>query len=446
MAGPAIRAWHVAAALSREHDVRLASTTSCSLSDDRFTTETATTSDAVRHLEQWCDVFIFQGTVLDGFPFLGGSAKVMVVDVYDPMHLEQLEQTRDTDSESRERIVRHAVVVLNDQLLRGDFFMCASAKQRALWLGHLSALGRVNPATYDEDGSLGSRLAVVPFGLQETRPSPSAPAVKGVIPGIGPHDDLLLWGGGIYNWFDPLTLIRAMNTLRSRWPTARLLFMGVQHPNVPTMRMALDARRLSDELGLTGSHVFFNEGWVPYDRRHDYLLEADVGVSTHLDHLETEFSFRTRILDYLWAGLPIVTTQGDSFAELVEQRQLGLTVPAQDVEALAAALLRILGDADLRTTCRKHVEEVAPDFAWDKVLEPLLTFCRNPSVAPDRTDDAIALALERSRSALAAPRGWRRDMTITIDHFRRGGVRQVVRKAASRVGHTLRSLAGRPPR
>jgi hypothetical protein len=42
-----------------------------------------------------------------------------------------------------------------------------------------------------------------------------------------------------------------------------------------------------------------------------------VGVSTHRDHLETRLSFRTRMLDYIWAGLPIVCTDGDHFASLV---------------------------------------------------------------------------------------------------------------------------------
>lgn len=49
-------------------------------------------------------------------------------------------------------------------------------------------------------------------------------------------------------------------------------------------------------------------------------MEADAGVSTHMSHVETTFSFRTRILDYLWAGRPpMVVTEGDSFAELVER-------------------------------------------------------------------------------------------------------------------------------
>ena len=446
MAGPAIRAWHVAMALSTEHEVRLVSTVACSIEHERFSTATLTEPDEMRQLDDWCDVFIFQGSVMAAFPFLRRSSKVMVVDVYDPMHLEQLEETRGADEETRERIVRHAVAVLNEQLLRGDFFLCASAKQRDLWIGHLSALGRVNPATYDEDGSLASRLAIVPFGLPDDPPVATDHAVRGVIPGIGRDDDLLLWGGGIYNWFDPLTLIRAVDKLRLRRPNVRLLFLGVQHPNGPPMRMVVAARALADELVLTGSHVFFNEGWVPYERRQDYLLEADIGVSTHLDHLETEFSFRTRMLDYIWAGLPMVATRGDAFANLIEERQLGLTAPAQDADALADALFHLLDDAELRDVCRRNVVALAPEFVWGTVLSPLMEFCHNPSAAPDRTDPGIAVELERTHTVLAERRGWRRDVVITIDHLRRGGPMRVLVKARSRIGHTLRSRRERAGR
>ncbi len=90
--------------------------------------------------------------------------------------------------------------------------------------------------------------------------------------------------------------------------------------------MAVRARELADSLGLTGRHVFFNEKWVPYNDRQNFLLDADVGVSTHFEHIETTFSFRTRILDYLWTHLPIVTTRGDGFGDLVIAEGLGVAV------------------------------------------------------------------------------------------------------------------------
>ena len=137
-----------------------------------------------------------------------------------------------------------------------------------------------------------------------------------------------------------------MDRLKDRHPDVRLYFLGMKHPNpgVPAMTIAFQTQELSRELGLTGTHVFFNEGWVPYGERADYLLDADVGVSTHFQHIETAFSFRTRILDYLWASLPIVATDGDTFGPLIREHGLGRVVPPQDVEALELALEEMLYD------------------------------------------------------------------------------------------------------
>ncbi len=203
MAGPAIRAWRVASELALDHEVRLVSITVAELSDPSFSVE-AVRSAEIDDLIDWCDVCVFQGWVMAGRKAFHRSDKVFVADIYDPMHLEQLEQARDGGEKERRRAVRDATAVLNEQLLRGDFFLCASTKQRDLWLGHLTSLGRVNPATYDADPSLerphhrGARSA-----CPTTRRCAPGPRIKGVIPGIGADDTVILWGGGVYNWFDP---------------------------------------------------------------------------------------------------------------------------------------------------------------------------------------------------------------------------------------------------
>ncbi len=107
--------------------------------------------------------------------------------------------------------------------------------------------------------------------------------------------------------------------------------------------------------------MFFNSGWVDYDDRQNYLLDADVGVSTHFQHVETTFSFRTRILDYLWAGLPIVATEGDTFGDLIRAEKLGVAVPDEDVDALVDALDLVLGDADVAAEFRQKCREYAAE-------------------------------------------------------------------------------------
>ena len=150
-------------------------------------------------------------------------------------------------------------------------------------------------------------------------------------------------------------------------PDVRLLFMGTRHPNpdIPEMRVAVEAVELAHSLGLFDKHVFFNDGWVPFTDRQNYLLDADVGVSIHVDHIETEFSFRTRVLDYFWAGLPVVVSEGDALSRLVVERGVGLAVPPADVEALAEALFAVLTDEDLRTRCRRNAVDGAQRLRVD---------------------------------------------------------------------------------
>jgi len=437
MAGPAIRAWEIAKALAPDHEVRLVSTAGAKRTSPDFGVEYAA-GTGLKEPTAWADVIVFQGFLLETAPWLKGSDKIIVADVYDPMHLEQLEQAKDLGAEGRQNAVDVTTHALNEQLRRADFLMCASDKQRDFWLGQLAGQGRVSPAVYDEDANLDNLLAVVPFGIEDTEPVQARHGIKGAVPGIGPDDKVILWGGGIYNWFDPLTLLHAVDRLKDRHPEVRLYFLGLKHPNpgVPAMRMAWQAQELARELGLTGTHVFFNEGWVPYEERADYLLDADVGVSTHFQHVETAFSFRTRILDYLWAGLPIVATGGDTFGSLVVEHGLGRVVAERDVDGLEKALEEMLFDDDAAAQAREAVRDFAGTFRWSRVLEPLVTFCRTPRRAADLAVPGAAVAPRRGASRRPRPTV-RADLALARDYLRAGGVRELGRRASGRVRRTL---------
>jgi GT2 family glycosyltransferase/glycosyltransferase involved in cell wall biosynthesis len=443
MAGPAIRAWNIAKLLSDEHDVRLVSMTKAVALDD--VVEVGVIShhrpSSVDEHEAWADVIIVQGHALALFPSLETSKKILVVDVYDPLHLEQLEQGRGQTLKVWDKQVAEATDALNHQLLLGDFFLCASERQRHFWLGQLSALGRVNPYTYSRDNDLDSLIAVAPFGIPAEDPVQRRPALRGVVPGIGADDKIIIWGGGIYNWFDPNTLIRAVAQLAVAHPNIRLFFMGVKHPNpaVPEMEAVSVARALSDQLGLTGKHVFFNETWVPYDDRQDYLMEADLGVSTHFQHVETTFSFRTRILDYLWAGLPIVTTDGDSFGSLVASESLGAAVPERDENALAQAIETFLYDEAAVQAARVNVSRVRQSFTWDKALAPLVEFCRAPQMAADKQVAKKSKGKRGKRNSAGIPKlksvrhtGLRRDLGRVAYYLQQGGPGAVIERVRAR--------------
>lgn len=437
MAGPAIRAWNIAKLLSREHDVRLVSTSRADLSDERVAVSAVNyhqPSSMAPH-EAWADVVVLQGHALALFPVLQKTSKVVVVDVYDPLHLEQLEQGRGKTFSLWNEQISEATGTLNHQLEVGDFFLAASERQRHFWLGQLAAVGRINAYTYSRDSELESLIGIAPFGIDSTPPAHTRQVMRGVVPGIGADDKVVVWGGGIYNWFDPETLIRAIARIAESHPNVRLFFMGVKHPNpnVPEMEAVARSRVLASQLNLTDKNVFFNENWVPYEDRQNYLLEADLGVSTHFQHIETTFSFRTRILDYLWAGLPIVTTEGDSFGDLVRTEGLGASVPEQDVDALVAEIGRLLySEADTQLA-RENVARVREEFVWEQAMQPLLEFCRNPLRAADRTpDDAKSDRKRFGTKKVVRHTGLRRDVDRVVYYLKQGGVGEVVARVRER--------------
>jgi GT2 family glycosyltransferase/glycosyltransferase involved in cell wall biosynthesis len=393
LSGPGIRAWHMAKALSVSHEVTLMTLTELGTVDHTgFDVAKVTPGDEKEFAkwEAWADVIIFQGHALDVFDTLRRSTKRLVVDVYDPMHIEQLEQARHLPEAEWSAHVADATQSISGQLLRGDLFLCASERQRHFYLGQLTTLGRVTPQSYRDDPHLERLIGVVPFGIPDEDPAHDTKVLRGVVPGIAQDDLVLLWSGGLYNWFDPLTLIRAIAQLSKTEKRVKLFFQGTKHPHpgVPEMPIVEQSRALARELGVEGTHVFFNDSWVDYGTRHNYLLEADAGVSTHRSHLETEFAFRTRVLDYLWAELPMVLTEGDHFADLVQKENLGVVVPADDAEALAAALKKVLTNESFRTKVKANIRKVREQYRWANTLQPLLRYVAKvgapdePPVAP----------------------------------------------------------------
>ena len=429
MAGPAIRCVEIGKQLAQEHEVTVFSpqptdfkdgSELCKAGDFRLFCQTS--KSQLYNLARNQDIIFVQANVLKPYPGLVDLEKFLVVDLYDPYLLALLAQF-EVDSKTASASYRMMHQVLKKHMIHADFSVCASEKQLDYWLGRFCAIGRMSPEMYGFDKSFRKLIDVVPFGLPEEPPQRTGSGIRGKVPGISADDFLLLWGGGIWEWFDPLTVIEAVGRVAAKHPQLKLYFMGYQSPNpqVGLMQMAVKAKELATSLGLLDKHVFFSDSWTAYEDRINCLLDANVAVSAHFDLPETRFSFRTRILDYLWAGLPILTTCGDQLAEQIERQGAGISVAYQDVDKFAEAIEKLICDPQSLQNYAEGSRRLAESYHWSKAVEPLRRFCNDPYHLP-------------AHKKIRNPNIFERVIAVN----ERGGKELVVRKAREVLKDVLR--------
>ncbi|MCB0047495.1 MAG: hypothetical protein KDD92_18875 [Caldilineaceae bacterium] len=398
MAGPGIRYYHLAAELARHVDLTLAVRADDGPPPPLLQAEGQSVPVTGYSRGDWpslqpaaaaADVIILPTDTATEFPQLADLPAALVIDGYDPLMAEWLALFSDLPEPQRSAAWDKRMAELHVQYRMGDRFLCASERQRYWWLGQLEAAGRLHPAAFAADPGLHNLVMVTPYGLRSTPPVHREPVVRGVWPGIGPNDKLVLWGGGLWPWLDPVTAIRAAGRIRRQRPDVKLIFPGTRHPNpamagMPTRNAA--AMACAEELALRGTTVFFGD-WVDYELWPSLLLECDVALTLHYDTVETQLAFRSRLFDYIWAGLPTVATTGDATSDLVRQYGLGRVVDYEDDAAVAAAVLDLLAQDDIAS-----FDDARRALSWSSAAASLVEFCRAPSRAPDRPQGPAPLA------------------------------------------------------
>jgi glycosyltransferase involved in cell wall biosynthesis len=332
----------------------------------------AFTRGALRSLLGDCDAVVAQGQLANDVVLELPAERPIAIDLYDPWLLENLHYTETLGLDPYRNDHRSWVL----QLSRGDFFLCASEEQRDFYLGFLTALGRVNPERLRLDSDLRGLIDVVPFGVPDELPPHR--------PWLGPAADGVprLLFGGLYEWYDPWTLLEALDSLLDlRW---RLLF--ARNPNAGDTPQALLAavERWVAERGAAWRGRIELFDWAPFERRFDLLRDVSLLVSTHSDGIETRLSLRTRFLDAMAAGCAVLTSEGGAVARIVRESGAGWVVPRGDAVALARTLREILAAPCVARSRAEIGRATARSFAWSRVLEPLERFCSAPSMDPTR--------------------------------------------------------------
>ena len=100
-----------------------------------------------------------------------------------------------------------------------------------------------------------------------------------------------------------------------------------------------------------------HRGYVPASEREALFKGAQAFVLPSFDE-----GFGIPALEAMSAGVPVVVSNRGALPEVVGDA--GIMIDPDDVESLAAALERMIGDAELRATCARRGLERARHFTW----------------------------------------------------------------------------------
>ena len=398
MAGPGMRYVAIAKSLASSMPVTFAigieGSQTYDFSNLDIKTKTYSHVDELTKLIDDCDVIFCQFVDTNAINYALTKGKKVVYDLYNALPIETIGAEKIsgyTAAPDKDREYTELLRYFKFCSQTGSYFVTSNERQRDWWLGYIMASRGILPSNLNKR-AMEDIIGLVPFGMEEEEPNPTGHGLRGKY-GIKDDDFVLIWGGGIWDWFDAETPIKAVAELSKNDPRIKLVFYGTVHPNSAVGKpKAVDrAQKLAKDLGIFGTQIIFHDGWVPADERMNYLADADIAVSSHIESLETHYAFRTRILDHFWIQLPSLVTEGDWFADYIKKNDLGIVTPCLDLESMKTAILTLQKDGE-RSRITKNISIIRENWRWSQTTIDLRDFLLNdlqasPQLSPPTTDD-----------------------------------------------------------
>lgn len=191
------------------------------------------------------------------------------------------------------------------------------------------------------------RLTVAPDGARLDMFAPTAM----------PDEPVVGYAGHLYAWKGVDVLLRAL----ARVPRARGLIVGGHQQESDLGR----ARALAAELGI--SHRVTFTAQLPRADVAARLAEARVLVLPNpASAISSRYTSPLKLFEYLMAGRTIVASDLPAIREVLRDGENALLVPPGNVEAMAAAIQRVLDDQMLGERLARAAAATAPSYTWTR--------------------------------------------------------------------------------
>lgn len=179
--------------------------------------------------------------------------------------------------------------------------------------------------------------------------------------GLADEVPLLVYSGGV-------TRARGVETAVQALPLLPDVHLAVVCVPTTKMRPVDELRTLAESLGVE-DRVHYVEPVGP-DEVTSFLRTADIGLIPILRFPSHEMALPNKVFEYIFAGLPVVTSNMPSLTEFVNETKIGEVFEVENPTDLAAKVSRILADpAPYRE--RASDAELRREVSWEGQADQL---------------------------------------------------------------------------
>lgn len=351
MSGIGIRMLEISKVLSRENDVILFVPKESKPVKVNFSIK-GYKKEAISEFLKDIDLVIIQGEPAN-YLLSQNFKGYVIVDLYDPYAIESLSYD--------DKAFEFAHSSLSFQLKKGMHFLCANEKQRIFYLGGLFISKRLEPEIFQKDPEFKSLISIVPYGVPEEEPILEENYFN--------FKEPVIFFGSFYDWYDIEILEEVLLELKKEM---EFHFIVTKHlrPSTTPQKKFKEFEEWSKKEGLLDKNIHIID-WMPYNERTKAYFSSSLSLCLYPESFETELSFRTRILDFLYGGLPVIALKGSQLEKLISEVDGAFFVERERGLILKKIKEIIKIDKEKRIEFSKNIRK---KFGWEVVLKPLLDY------------------------------------------------------------------------
>lgn len=300
---------------------------------------------------------------------------------------------------------------MEQALRQGDVFSGCGLPQQHMLAGEIAMSGRLSRTTFGYDfartilpgsppkesfdrvkvhvngGNGSSTTGANHAHLEAGQTSPSSDTFLQRV-GIKPDDFVVLWCGGYNTWTDVDTLFQALESAMERDASVRYVSVGANSyeapDNVYTRLLGMIEKSPYKER-------FSMMGWQPWTDIPSYYRHSHVGINIDALHYETIYGTRTRLVEMIAAGLPVITSLGAELSYMLEREDAALTFEVGDWQMLTDQIIALSSDRGVRDQLAENALAYATEgLSFYKTTEPVRDWVANPTLAPDKASATFA--------------------------------------------------------